>query len=250
MRKKTDLDKVKQTAIALLYTEINETAYSPAIVKHPFTDYGVAGLPDDNGGIQTCNLLDDLGAQFEWRKYVEWQIYNADDAYDIYMMVTKPYALTYLKFAMPDLSREDMSKILASAWVKSEAPHQDVNVSVNQLLRMFKQADPAHLMDENDYIKLKSLSDTVTVYRGVTSYNAKRVKALSWSLNQETAEWFAHRFEEDGKVYRAQISKDHIYAYFSRRNEFEVIVDPAYLSNIREILDPSSEFPLDSSRGS
>lgn len=37
MRKQTDLAKVKQTALALLSTEINETPYSPMIVKHPFS---------------------------------------------------------------------------------------------------------------------------------------------------------------------------------------------------------------------
>ena len=36
------------------------------------------------------------------------QIDKADNAYAIYMMVTKPYALTFLKFAMPHLSREDI----------------------------------------------------------------------------------------------------------------------------------------------
>ena len=83
-----------------------------------------------------------------------------------------------------------------------------------------------------------------TVYRGVTTHNAKSVKALSWSLSQETAEWFAHRFGENGTVYEAQIDKKHIYAYFSGRNESEVIVDPSYLTNITEVQDLSSDFLL------
>ena len=40
MRKQTNLAEVKLTALALLSTEINETPYSPMIVKHPFTDTG------------------------------------------------------------------------------------------------------------------------------------------------------------------------------------------------------------------
>ena len=227
MRKQTDLAKVKQTALALLSTEINETPYSPMIVKHPFTDTGVSAIPDGKGGVEMIDLKED-DAQFKWRQAMARQIDKADNAYAIYMMVTKPYALTFLKFAMPHLSREDMSQILASAWTRSEAPHQDVNVTVNQLLRMFKQADPTCLMEQDEYIQFKTLDETVTVYRGVTPHNAKSVKALSWSLNQETAEWFAHRFGENGTVYEAQIDKKHIYAYFSGRNESEVIVDPSY----------------------
>lgn len=230
MRKQTNLAEVKLTALALLSTEINETPYSPMIVKHPFTDTGVSAIPDGKCGVEMIDLTED-DAQLRWRQSMARQIDKADSAYAIYMMVTKPYALTFLKFAMPHLSREDMSQILASAWTRSEAPHQDVNVTVNQLLRMFKQADPTCLMEQDEYIQFKTLDDTVTVYRGVTPHNAKSVKALSWSLSQETAEWFAHRFGENGTVYEAQIDKKHIYAYFGGRNESEVIVDPSYLTS-------------------
>ncbi|MBO5408699.1 MAG: hypothetical protein J6A61_04790, partial [Clostridia bacterium] len=151
MRKQTDLDEVKRTAITLLHTDIYETPYSPMIVKHPFADTGLTALPDGNGGITMINLMEE-DAQNRWRQTTAQSISKANSAYEIYMMVTKPYALTFLKFAQPSLSREDMSQILASAWTRSEAPHQDVNVTVNQLLRMFKQADPTCLMEQDEYI--------------------------------------------------------------------------------------------------
>ena len=88
------------------------------------------------------------------------------------------------------------------------------------------------------------LDDVVTVYRGVTSYNAKNVKALSWTLNRDTAEWFAHRFDEHGTVYEAQILKEHICAVFLGRNEAEVIVDPKYLQGITPIQEQSEEFQM------
>ena len=90
------------------------------------------------------------------------------------------------------------------------------------------------LMNEDEYDEFQALDNTVTVYRGVTSHNAKNVKALSWTLSYDTADWFAHRFGEDGTVYEAQIDRRHIYAYFNRRNEHEVIVDPKYLMDITE----------------
>jgi len=224
-------------------TDIYETPYSPMIVKHPFTDTGASAIPDGKGGVEMIDLTED-DAQFKWRQSMTRQIDKADSAYAIYMMVTKPYALTFLKFAMSHLSREDMSQILASAWTRSEAPHQYVNVTVNQLLRMFKQADPTCLMEQDEYIQFKTLADTVTVYRGVTSHNSKSVKALSWTLNRETAEWFAHRFRENGTVYEAQIPKAHIYALFNCRNESEVIVDPKFLTNISEVQNMTSSFNL------
>lgn len=112
MRKQTNLAEVKLTALALLSTEINETPYSPMIVKHPFTDTGVSAIPDGKGGVEMIDLTED-DAQLRWRQSMARQIDKADNAYAIYMMVTKPYALTFLKFAIPHLSREDMLKELA-----------------------------------------------------------------------------------------------------------------------------------------
>mgnify|MGYP003294189619 FL=1 len=107
-------------------------------------------------------------------------------------------------------------------------------MSKNRLLSLFKKAEPQFLMDKDEYEAFQNLEDTVTVYRGVTSHNAKNIKALSWTLSYDTADWFAHRFGEDGTVYEAQIDREHIYAYFNRRNEHEVIVDPKYLMDITE----------------
>jgi len=244
MKKKTDLPRVKATARALLLTDIHETEFSPVIVSHPFTDSGFVASPSVDGEIGLLNITESDADQKRWREHMGKIIDRAKSAYEIYMMITKPYGLTFLKYTAQYLSREDMSQILASAWTRSEAPHQDVNVTVNQLLRMFKQADPTCLMDQDEYIQFKMLDDPVTVYRGVTSYNAKSVKALSWTLNRETAEWFAHRFGENGTVYEAQIPKSHIYAFFNGRNESEVIVDPKYLTDISEVQDITSDFNL------
>lgn len=67
---------------------------------------------------------------------------------------------------------------------------------------------------------------------------------MSWTLNQQTAEWFAHRFVEDGTVYEATVAKENIFALFNRRNESEVIVDPKYLTDITEMQDMTSDFIL------
>ena len=75
---------------------------------------------------------------------------------------------------------------------------------------MFRHSDPAALMDEAEQAQLAELDDTVTVYRGVTTINSDNLLALSWTLDYETADWFARRFDEDGTVYKEQIAKEHI----------------------------------------
>lgn len=173
--KETDLRQVKATARALLMLDLGETDFSPMIVKHPFTDSGITAIPKPAGGIQMLNLMDNPSDLKRWRDFVGQTIEKAGSAYEVYMMVTKPYGLTFLKFVYPHLSQADMSAILASAWTRAEAPNQDVNVKKSKLLSMFKAADPSSLMGEEDLERFRELEDTVTVYRGVTSFNADMV---------------------------------------------------------------------------
>ena len=73
MRKQTDLDEIKRTAINLLHTDIYETPYSPMIVKHPFADTGVSAIPDGKGGVEMIDLTED-DAQLKWRQSMARQI--------------------------------------------------------------------------------------------------------------------------------------------------------------------------------
>lgn len=69
--------------------------------------------------------------------------------------------------------------------------NRDAEVSHTQLTEMFRHSDPAALMDEAEQAQLAELDDTVTVYRGVTTINSDNLLALSWTLDYETADWFA-----------------------------------------------------------
>ena len=199
MQKETDLEKVKSIARMLLMTPVHKTPYSPAVVQHPFTSCGIATAKKE-GIIQLIDITESEENLQRWQEWMKEWIKNAECAYKIYMMTNKPYGLTFLKYAEPYLSKEDYSKILGDAWVRSENPHEDKNYNKKELLSLFKNANPQELMLEDEYQKWKSFDQTLTVYRGVTSYNEKRVKGLSWTLDEEKAKWFAERFGENGKV--------------------------------------------------
>jgi len=229
---KTDLNKVKAVAEMLLMTEVHETSYSPMVVHHPFTSSGIVGVRA-GGEMKILDITENQENLRLWQKQMREMIAEADDAFQIYMLVNKPYALTFLKFAEPHLSKEELSKILASAWVMSENPNADANLTKRRLVSLFRSADPAVLMDEDERRTLAGLDATVTVYRGVTTNNVKNVKALSWTLDYDIAKWFAARFGECGTIYEAQVKKEHILALFKGRNESEVIIDPKNLMEIR-----------------
>lgn len=233
MRKETNMAGVRSVAKALLMLDINLTDYSPMIVQHPFTSSGMVAAPTENG-LAMLDITQGDENLSAWRGLMVKQIDQAKNAYHIYMMLNKPYALSFLSLAEPHLSKKDFSEILADAWIRSENPNMDKNFVKKSLVDMFKKADQSILMDGEEKEMFDSFDDTVTIYRGVTSYNAKNIKALSWTTDYQTAEWFAHRFGEEGTVYEAQISKEHILAFFNGRNESEVIVDPKYLTDITE----------------
>ena len=241
-KKETNLEEVKKVAKMFLHLDIVKTEFFPIVVKHPFTDNGVVVTTSESGEFKIADLSDEDDVKM-WRKQVERYIQNTESVDDIYMMITKPYGLVFLSHISDYLSDEDFATMLANAWIRSECPNLDPNFSRQQLLKMFKAAIPTVLMDEDEYKKYAQLEEVVTVYRGVTSYNAQNIRTLSWTLDYKVADWFAHRFDEEGTVYEAQISKEHIYALFNGRNESEVIVDPKYLMNIteRQEIDESIE---------
>lgn len=243
MKRRTDLEQVKAVAIALLLTEIHKTEFSPAVVQHPFTSSGIVPLRKD-GQTKIADITQDEDALKQWQNTMTQMINAASKPFDIYMMVNKPYALTFLKYASPYLTSAELGKILANAWMRSENSNMDPNVSQSKLISLFKKADPKYLMDSEEQTQLAGLSDPVTVYRGITSVNRSRVHAMSWTLNSETAKWFAHRFGENGTVYEAKIQKAHILALFTRRNESEIVVDPSFLMNIQEVQEQSKALTM------
>lgn len=233
MKKETDLDCIKSTARTFLYLDIKESPYGAVLVQHPFTNSGLVCL-QNNEGHEFVNLLEDDNALTRWREVMKGRIQECENVYQLYLLVNKPYRIAFLKYTVDFMSRDDMSQILADIWISTESPNLDPNMSKSKLVSLFKKANPKELMNEDELKVFNEFEETVTIYRGVTSYNADNIKALSWTLDFDKADWFANRFEEDGTVYEAEIDKSHILAYFNRRNESEVIVDPRYLIDIEE----------------
>lgn len=229
--KKTDIRKVKEIARLLLMTDVHTTVYSPMIVQHPFTSSGVTVLPETGKFVDITKSAENLKA---WQDSIGKRIAAADSVYSIYMLINKIYTLTFLKYVQDLLSTEDMSTILADAWVRSECPNMDVDVNKTELVGMFERADKAHLMTKEERKLLSELGDILTVYRGVTAYNAKNIRALSWTIDRKKAEWFAHRFGESGTVYTAQIKKSDVLAVFLCRGESEIVVNPKKLMRIEK----------------
>ena len=232
---KTNLQELKLLAKSLLHLEPELTEFSPMIIHHPFTNSGVVGLQDEKGNLRIGNIVESREDRKQWQKQMETIIDGCDNALSVYHLIEKPYVLGFLKYAAPYLAKEDFSTILADAWIRSEQPNHDPNLSQSKLLAMFRAADPTILMNDKEREKLEALGDTITVYRGVHSGKSNGIRALSWTLDMDKAAWFAGRYGRQGKVFEARIEKKHICALFLDRGESEVILNPKYLTDISQV---------------
>ena len=163
-------------------------------------------------------------------------INNSKDYFELLYLINHPYRILYIKLTRGFLSKEDFGSGLICAWVETEMPELDMNVSKEEYVKLFKMSDKKYLMEENELEKYNNLDTTITIYRGVNSeYN--NVKALSWSLSIDVAKMFATRFyAKEGTVYEAKIDKENILVYTNCRKEQEIIVDYTKLYDIKPLI--------------
>ena len=200
----------------LLMLEIYQTEYSPMIVQHPFTSTGIVMNPHI-GISEMLNIAQNESDLNMWREQMKKEIDAAQKPFEIYMMLNKPYCLTFLKYAMPHLSKEDFSVMLADAWIRSENPNMDRNLNKAALLDMFQQADPAELMEENERKELEEMDEVITIYRGVTSFNAKKIRSLSWTTEYSIAQTESENISANVKWGKAQSAKEGKAPFFYKK---------------------------------
>lgn len=227
MLKQSNLESIKSVAKAFLYIDVDETEVSPIVVQHPIFENGIQVLQQPDYSTKLINILEDKNGLEALRQKILNRIDNAENVWEVYMIIRKSYRLTFIKYVYQYLSIEDMSKLLAHAWVTSENPNNDTNVSLRTIVSWFKKCDKKILMDEYEYNIYQSFPDEFEVYRGVAV--GRNPKGLSWTNSLVTAEWFAHRFDKGNKkgyIQFATIDKKNVLAYFNTElSESEIVVD-------------------------
>lgn len=227
--KQTDMSKVNDIARCLLYLEPEFKDY--CIVSHPFFNSYIFPKKNVNEGFYDLKNLSDLYAA---REIVESDIAKVKEYSKYLIMINKPYLPAFFKFTKDYVSEKDYNDFLAYMWVLVEFSNNDANISPNEFTKIFKKTKRELLMEEDELEAYNKLDKLVTVYRGVKPGSS--TKALSWTTDVKVAQWFADRWEKNGKVYKAVIPKEHIFAYFLGRNEFETVLDYHKLQDIEEVM--------------
>lgn len=216
---KTNLNKIKEVAKILLYTDIHYI--EQGFVSHPFANFAVQMIRENNK-TELLDLTNEYDVE-RWRKYLSEKIDKISSVQQFLMIMHKPYLPVFLKNIKDYLSDKDYAYMLYEIWIIVECPNHDINVSRTEFLNMFKKANKQFLMSQKEQSVLNQLPETITVYRGLQR-NASP-EALSWTLDKNIAEWFANRFDNNGEVIKATINKKYVFAYIDGRGEKEIVLD-------------------------
>ena len=86
-----------------------------------------------------------------------------------------------------------------------------------------------------------NLPSRLTIFRGSHS---KSIQSWSWTLDEKKALGFAKRLERLGvgipRVATGKAKKSDVIAYFSRRKEKEIVIDPSKVKIVQIVKVPKS----------
>ena len=167
--------------------------------------------------------------------YRQDQLAKIDDAKNLFRciyIINKGNRFNYLNFLhkYEVITDQECADMVYSIWTMQERFH-DCGMAKTKLIRFMKMANKERSLPDN--IEQLSDDDMVTIYRGVRVNN---YKGLSWTTDQQRAEWLAKRFGisgEKGYVFTGQIKKKDIIAFVDSRNEDEIVCDYRKVKDIQ-----------------
>lgn len=228
MRKETDLEAVKKVARSFAYVDVQINKKVGFLVNHPYIGEIATAVKED-GKLVLKDVRNEQDLE-DVRKNILETIDSVTN-YQYFMHILRaPYLPAFFKFTKHLLSAFDYSSFLGSMWTIVEFPNVDDNITAPEFVRIFRRAEKALLMDDDELRQFLSLPEEITVYRGIRGRGS--LKALSWTIDIEQAEWFAQRWGTNGKVYSARISREDVLAVFTSRGESELVVDYTKLRDI------------------
>ena len=221
MKKDNELEKAKELAKLFLHMPVDTTEYSPMFITHPFWE---SAFVSDGDGV--FNLLEDKERYQKYQEYFSRKC--LDTCVTLIQLVyrfRKSFRLTFVDYLYKEhiISKITAGNLIADIWTTIEVVNHDVNVPKNRVLSYIQKADKEIIMDENEKKVVNELPEVVTVYRGCESRAG--LNGLCFTLNKNTAFWFATRYQEKGFVMEATIGKNDIIAYKDSRGENEIILD-------------------------
>lgn len=229
MRKETDLEAVKKVARSFVYLDVHINEKVGFIVNHPYIGQ-IATVVNEEGTLKLKDVRNEKDLE-DIRNNILKTIEEVTSYLQFIHIIRPPYLPAFFKFTHHLLSAYDYSTFMGSMWTIVEFPNVDDNITAPEFVKLFRRAEKALLMDDDELRQYLNLSEEITVYRGIRGRGS--LKALSWTIDIEQAEWFARRWDKNGKVYSATVRKEDVLAVFTSRGESELVVDYTKLKGIK-----------------
>jgi hypothetical protein len=138
-----------------------------------------------------------------------------------------PYRLGAFYSIADELNDPQYWEMLRDVYTDVEFHHEQREL-LEELL-FADRSQPELIMDEEERAALSAMSETLTIYRGCSKYPEAEM-GFSWTLDQQKARWFAHRFgDNDGYIVTATCQRSDVIAYLTDRDEAEIVIDPVLL---------------------
>jgi hypothetical protein len=139
----------------------------------------------------------------------------------------------------PQLNDEQYSSLFTHTWCESNHVYLAEPGVLEQLLE--RTPVQQHLMNPDELAALAALPETITIFRGYGANRPERRLGMSWSTDEGEAMRMAYDYHGDAPcVVTGQCHKADVLAYFLRRKEFEILIDPERV----EVLSQPGDEPL------
>jgi hypothetical protein len=187
------------------------------VLKHPLV-FAVPYIPQMNAFYneqyeQKLQAVDEAFRDHNWTGFI--------------FLHERPYRLDAFSDIEHLVTPEKYWELLGMVWSDSENIWQNLGAWIDY----FSDERPGreHMMEEDEREAFAQLPDTLTIYRGYC--RGSNMKSCSWTLDQKRAEWFAKRFAvvngpDSPRVAEGVVAKSDVIAYFTERQESEIVVLP------------------------
>ncbi len=190
------------------------------MLKHPLV-FSIFYSPEMNAMLNESyrkkkEYLEECKIKRQWSTYI--------------FLHERPHRIEAFVKIVDELGDKEYWELLGGIWADSENLWQHGRI-LPYLINL-PRPGREFMMDEEERQFLSSLPEEFIIYRG---HQKKNRLGYSWTLSFEKAAWFSTRFGKVRHVVSAIVSKEDVIAVLLGRSEFEIVVNPANLRQVKSI---------------
>ena len=148
-------------------------------------------------------------------------------------MHERPYRFNALAEVASAITDASFWRLLRQVWIDSENIWEHM-VYARAVWEM-PNPDRQSVMTKPERAALAAMPETFPIFRGACSRHDDPKEGLSWTTSLKVAEWFSRRYSGSRPVViEATVRRDDVLAFFTQRNESEIVVFPEMLGHVFE----------------